>query len=72
MSKASLAIAALPADALAAQAADVVQDMGERTGLWREYFEEAGVSGEDTEKFCLTFDSPQRKNALRLGSNAAG
>jgi serine/threonine-protein kinase HipA len=51
------------------QAAAIIHDMGERVGLWRKYFEEAGVSEEDTEKFGTSFESPQRAEALRMASD---
>jgi serine/threonine-protein kinase HipA len=50
----------------AEQAAATVHDVGEKVGLWRQYFEEAGVSEEDMEKFGATFDSSQREKALQV------
>ena len=48
----------------AEQAAAIIHDMGNGAGKWKKYFEEAGVSEEDAEKFVATFESPHREKAL--------
>ena len=48
----------------AEQAAAIIHDMGASVGQWRKYFENAGVSEEDAEKFVTTFESPQRETLI--------
>lgn len=48
------------------QAASIVHDMGQKVGLWRKFFDEAGVNEEDTEKFTPTFESSQKNMPFGL------